>query len=117
MSSRRSERVSESIRDAIAAMLLREVKDPRVGMVSVTRVVLSDDLRQARVYFSLVGDQDAIDRSIAGMRSASGFMRSQLVRRLQLRYAPELTFVFDPSLAESIHLSTLLRPNDDPDDE
>jgi len=89
-------------------MLLREIKDPRIGMVTLTMVQLTDDLRHAKVYFSCVGDTAVRDRSLSGLRSATGFMRAQLTRRLQLRVAPELTFVFDPTLENAERLSSLL---------
>lgn len=108
MSGRRAERVGESIREAIAEMLLREVKDPRIGMVTLTTVQLTDDLRHAKVHFSCVGDPVARSRSLQGLRSASGFLRAQLTRRLQLRVAPELTFLFDPTLENAERLASLL---------
>ena len=70
MSGRRPERVAEAIRDVIAEMLLREIKDPRIGMVTLTSVELTDDLRHAKVYFSCVGDEAARERSLHGLRSA-----------------------------------------------
>lgn len=109
MSGRRSERVGESMRQAIAEMLLRDVKDPRVGFVTITRVLLTDDLRRARVLFSCVGNDAVRARSLAGLQSAAGYVKAQLFRRLKLRYAPELNFVFDPGLAEAEHLIALLR--------
>jgi ribosome-binding factor A len=108
MSGRRAERVGEAIREVIAGMLLREIKDPRIGMVTLTTVQLTDDLRHAKVYFSCVGDAAARDRSLNGLRSATGFIRAQLTRRLQLRVAPELTFLFDPTLANAERLASLL---------
>jgi len=108
MSGRRAERVGEAIREAIADMLLRDIKDPRIGMVTLTAVQLTDDLRHAKVYFSCVGDVAAHERSLNGLRSASGFMRAQLTRRLQLRVAPEITFVFDASLEHAERLASLL---------
>ncbi|HVM95445.1 MAG TPA: 30S ribosome-binding factor RbfA [Candidatus Acidoferrales bacterium] len=109
MSSRRVERVSESVREAIAEMLVSEVKDPRIGFVTITGAAISDDLRHARVLFSCIGDQNARDRTLAGLRSASGFMKTQLMRRLKLRYAPEIIFQFDPTIAEAERLAALLR--------
>ncbi len=117
MSGRRAERVGEAVRAAIADMLLRDIKDPRIGMVTLTTVQLTDDLRHARVYFSCVGDAAARDRSLHGLRSASGFIRAQLTRRLQLRVAPEVTFLFDPSLENAERLASLLAHTHSKDDE
>jgi ribosome-binding factor A len=108
MSGRRAERVGEAIREAIAEMLVREIKDPRVGMVTLTTVQLTDDLRHAKVYFSCIGDVTTRDRSLHGLRSASRFIRAQLTRRLQLRVAPEISFVFDPTLENAERLASLL---------
>jgi ribosome-binding factor A len=112
MSGRRAARVGEAIREAIAEMLLRDIKDPRIGMVTLTKVDISDDLRHARVYFSCVGDPASRQRSCDGLRSATGFVKSQLPRRLQLRYAPEITFVFDPAVEGAERVAGLLKDVD-----
>jgi ribosome-binding factor A len=117
MSGRRAVRVGEAVRGAIAEMLVREIKDPRVGMVTLTTVQVTADLRHAKVYFSCVGDAAARCRSLAGLRSAAGFIRAQLTRRLQLRVAPELTFVFDPTLENAGRLAALLARTQPEDDE
>ena len=109
MSVRRAERVGESVREVIADMLLRDLKDPRIGMITLTTVELTDDLKHAKVYFSCVGDESARQRSLEGLRSAAGFIRSQVTRRLKLRYAPEMSFHFDPTLEEAERLAGLLR--------
>ena len=116
MSVRRAERVSEAVRQVIAELLLREIKDPRIGMITLTTVELSDDLRHGKVYFSCVGDQAARERSLSGLRSAAGFIKAQVARRLRLRYAPDLSFVFDSALEVADRLSSLLkdaRPKDE----
>ena len=104
------------MRAVIAELLLREIKDPRIGMITLTTVEVTDDLRNAKVYFSCVGDASVRERSLSGLRSASGFIRAQVTRRLQLRYAPDITFVFDPSVEVADRLATLLKdvgPKDD----
>ena len=116
MSGHRTERVAEAIREVIAELLLRDIKDPRVGMVTLTSVEMSDDLKHGKVYFSCVGDEAARQRSLSGLRSAAGFVRAQVTRRLRLRYAPQLTFVFDPGIEVADRLAALLkdaRPKDD----
>lgn len=109
MSGHRPERVGEAAREVIAEMLLREIKDPRIGMITLTTVEVSEDLRHAKVYFSCVGDESARQRSLSGLRSAAGFIKAQLTRRLKLRYAPELTFIFDSSLEIAERVSHLLK--------
>ena len=105
----RAQRIEQQMLRTLAQLVRREVKDPRVGMVTLTTVHLTDDLRHAKVYFSCVGDAAARARSLNGLRSASGFMRAQLTRRLQLRVAPELTFLFDPTLENAERLANLLQ--------
>jgi ribosome-binding factor A len=109
MTVRRAERVGEAVREVIADMLVREIKDPRIGMITLTTVELTDDLKHAKVYFSCVGDQDARERSLHGLRSATGFIRAHVARRLKLRYAPEIVFHFDPTLETADRLATLLK--------
>jgi len=112
MSSHRPERVSDALRGVIAEMLAREIKDPRVGMVTLTHVEMSPDLKHARVYFSSLGDAAAHQRSLAGLQSASGYIKAHAARRLKLRFTPEITFVFDPSLERLERLSSLLRQDE-----
>jgi ribosome-binding factor A len=109
MSGRRADRVADAVREVIAELLLRDIKDPRIGMVTLTTVELTDDLKHARVYFSCVGDAVVRERSLQGLRSAAGYMRSQVTRQLKLRHAPDLTFLFDPSLEIADRVATLLK--------
>jgi ribosome-binding factor A len=109
MTSHRSERVGDALRGVIAELLAREIKDPRIGMVTLTRVQMSADLKHARVFFSCLGDDLAHERSLAGLRSASGYIKAHAARRLKLRFTPEITFVFDPSIETSVRVAALLR--------
>jgi len=109
MSGRRAERVGEAMREVIADLLLRDIKDPRIGMITLTAVEMSDDLRHARVYFSCVGDAATRERSLQGLRSAAGFIKGQVTRRLRLRYAPDVAFVFDPGIEGADRLASLLK--------
>jgi ribosome-binding factor A len=109
MSGRRVERVGEAMREVIAELLMREIKDPRIGMVTLTTVEVSPDLRHARAYFSCLGDAATRQRTQAGLQSAAGFMKGQLAKRLRLRYAPEITFVQDPSIEHADRIATLLK--------
>lgn len=95
MSVRRAERVGQEIRDEIATMIGRELKDPRIGFVTVTRVDLTPDLRFARVYVSAFGDKAAQDKSLEGLKQATGFVRREVGRRLRMRLTPEVLFIYD----------------------
>ncbi len=109
MTGHRTERVADALRAAIADLLAREIKDPRIGMVTLTGVDMSPDLKHARVFFSCLGDDAAHQRALAGLRSASGYIKAHAARQLKLRYTPEITFVFDPSLERADRLASLLR--------
>ena len=87
---RRQERLAEQIRDEVAQMLVRELKDPRIGFTTVTRVELSPDLQHARVLVSVLGDAEAQQKTLEGLTSASGYLRHELAHRLRLRRAPEM---------------------------
>ena len=105
MQGKRAERVGTLIKEEISHLILRSVRDPRIGFVTVTRVRVSEDLRHASIYIASARGRKAL----AGLRSAAGFLRGELGRRLCLRYAPELLFLLDDSLEEELHLAELLR--------
>jgi ribosome-binding factor A len=107
--SRRTDRVAEAIQALVADLLVRAIKDPRIGLVTITGVGVSPHLRHARVFFSCLGDDDQRVRSLRGLRSAAGFVRSQIARQLNLRVAPEIVIEFDPSLEQAERLSRLLK--------
>jgi ribosome-binding factor A len=110
MQGKRAERVGALIREEISRLILCSVKDPRVGVVTVTRVMVSDDLRHAKVYISSIeGDGARRQEALIGLKRASGFLRGELGRRLRLRYAPDLVFLFDESLEQTLHLAELFR--------
>lgn len=109
MTVRRADRVGEAVREVIADLLLRDIKDPRIGMITLTTVELTNDLKHAKVYFSCVGDDAVRRRSLDGLRSAAGFIRSQVTRQLKLRYAPDMLFYFDPTLEVADRLASLLK--------
>ena len=108
MDYRRSDKVGGVIKEEISRMLLREIKDPRIGFVTITRVKVSKDLRFVKVYFSVLGDQSAREDSLRGLNSATGFMRRELGRKLRLRYVPDIVFSFDPSLEHMSRLAELI---------
>ena len=91
----RADRVRDQIRAEVADILLRRVKDPRIGFATVTHVALTDDLRHARVFVSVMGETTGKDAALKGISSASGFIRGELGRRLKLRYVPDLVFILD----------------------
>jgi len=106
----RHERIAEEIRHEISAMLAGELKDPRLaGLATVTEVRVSPDLKQARVYVSVMGTGAEQTSTINGLTAAAGFIRHELTERLQLRRAPELLFVLDRSEEYGQRIEELLR--------
>jgi ribosome-binding factor A len=110
MTSYRADQVGEQVREEIMSIIRRDLKDPRIGFVSITAVRMSADLRQARVRVSVLGNPDEQKASIEGLVSAKGLIRHELGRRLQnLKFSPDLRFELDPSIEYSVHISELLK--------
>ena len=108
MASNRIGRINEEIQRELAS-LIPNVKDPRVtGMISVTAVDTTPDLRYAKIYISVLDKSDSA-QVLKGLKSASGWLRRELGRALQLRYTPELTFVRDDSIGKGAHILDMLR--------
>ncbi|PIQ81660.1 MAG: ribosome-binding factor A [Candidatus Omnitrophica bacterium CG11_big_fil_rev_8_21_14_0_20_64_10] len=103
----RTDRVSQAVKQEVADILQKELKDPRVGFVTVTRVDVTPDLRQAHIYFSVIGEK-TLRETEAGLKSAAGFVRTELGRRLRLRVTPELFFKYDKTIEQNIRMSKLL---------
>jgi ribosome-binding factor A len=105
---KRADRVADLIKMEIADLLLKQVRDPRIGSVTITGVKVTDDLRMARVFFVEMGKDTCSAEVQAGLGKATGFLRRELSRRLQLRHVPELLFTYDPSFAYGSRIDTLL---------
>jgi len=106
----RAERVSDAVQQELAVLIRDEVRDPRVGMVSVTDVDVSRDLAYAKIHVTFIGDhtQKEIDEAMAALNGASGYLRKLLASSIKLRITPKLTFVFDESGRRGQHLSALI---------
>jgi ribosome-binding factor A len=107
-SSRRPEQMAETLRQVITDALAREVRDPRVGFVTVTGVLVTNDLSHARVLVSIPGDDAEKSRAIEGLQSAAGFLRSRAARALTTRSVPELHFELDRGLEHAARINELL---------
>ena len=106
----RHERVAEEIRHEVSAMLAGELKDPRLaGLVTVTEVRVSPDLKQARIYVSVMGTQAEQTSTLQGLAAAAGYVRHEVTERLQMRRAPEVHFVLDHSEEYGQRIEELLR--------
>lgn len=107
---KRTDRVADQLQQELAVLIQREIKDPRLGMVTVSGVNVSRDLGYADVYVTLLGDDDAerIKENLAVLKRAAGFLRSQIAQRIKLRHVPELRFHYDESVARGHKLSSLI---------
>lgn len=113
----RTARVADYLQRELAALIQREVRDPRVGMVSITGVNVSRDLGHAKVYFTVLGcdSGDDASESLAALNKAAGFLRSQLSRDSSMRSVPQLRFYFDSSVGRGRELEDLIRRAADAD--
>lgn len=101
--SRRSIRMGDQIMRELATMLLEESRDPRLELVSISGVKLNRDLKIAKVYYTMSGDKERVENAQKAFEKAAGFLRSGLGKRLQLRYVPELRFIYDEFLEEMVY--------------
>ena len=108
MTQYRHDRLADQIRGEVAEIIEGELKDPRIGFVTVTRVDLSSDFAHARIQVSVLGDEQAREDSLSGLQSASGYVRHEVTQRLRLRRAPEITFTLDRSAEEAARIEELL---------
>ena len=109
MEGKRSEKIAGLIQKEVSQMLVKSIKDPRIGFVTITKVAVSEDCRFAKVYFSVAGTLAERESSGKGLDSAKGYVRKELGRRLRLRYTPEIVFQFDPSIEYAIHMEEVIR--------
>ena len=107
--SRRVDRINGLLREEISSLLIREIKDPRLNaLLTITHVKTSSDLRNAKVYLSVLGNHEDNINALQGIRSAATFLRKQLRDRLRLKYIPFLTFEIDDSIENSDHIFRLM---------
>jgi ribosome-binding factor A len=108
MPSGRMRRVDEAVRAVLSDAIAKDLQDPRVGFVTVTGVKTSTDLRHARVYVSVLGDEQERSQSLAGLQSAHGFLQSRVASELRLKHTPTLEFDYDESVDRAMRLSRLM---------
>ncbi len=104
----RQKRLGELLKKEISDMMLREIKDPRIGFVSITAVDMTADLRHAKVFVSVLGSESERNASLAGLRSAAGFIRREIGHRVRLKYTPEISIAYDSSIEEGVRMVTLI---------
>jgi len=101
-------RVRKNIKEAVSMMLELEIKDPRIGFTTITDVDISADLRHCKVFFSTLGEAKEHEQALAGLRSASGFIRGELGKSLRMKYTPEIEFIFDTSVESGARIEEIL---------
>jgi ribosome-binding factor A len=109
MTSPRIARLRELFKQETSTILQREMKDPRIGFVSVTDVELTPDLRHAKIFVSIYGDDEAKAKTMEALTNAAGFFRTELAHRIRLRYAPQIAFRIDDSIEKGDRVNRLLR--------
>ncbi|NLM21458.1 MAG: 30S ribosome-binding factor RbfA [Peptococcaceae bacterium] len=105
----RAFRLAESIKQEVSRIIREDIKDPRLGFVTVTDVEVSDDLRYAKIFVSIMGNQDEVKNSMDVLARATGYVRTEIGKIVRLRHVPEITFKFDQSIEYGAHISKLLR--------
>ena len=107
LAGKRAVRIGDQLLREMADLLLRKVRDPRIKGATLTGVRLSNDLRHARVYYSVIGDREDLERTQAGLDSAKGFIKKEIGHRMDLKYMPDITFEHDPSLEKGDYMERL----------
>lgn len=109
-------RVAEQIKKELSIILQSEIKDPRIGFVTVTGVEVTNDFSQATAYVSVMGDDEKKQSSLQALQQANGFIRSELGRKIRLRHTPELIFKIDQSVEYGSHIENILKSLNDKDE-
>ncbi len=117
MAGARMRRVNEAVREVLSLQLAAGLKDPRIGFVTVTGVDTSPDLRFARVYVSILGDEGERDAALEGLRSSKGFLQAQIAHELRMKRTPTLSFVYDPTVASADRMMRLIDEVAPPEDD
>ena len=104
----RVEKLQELMKQEISDIIFHELKDPRIGFVTVTSVACTEDLREAKIYVSVMGDEKKARDTLNGLNSSLGFVRLEIGKRIRLRFTPEISFALDTSLSYSDHIQRLL---------
>ena len=107
--SRRIDRINEQLRDELSTVLARQIKDPRLdSLISLTRVESSSDLRSARVYISVLGNQEQQKEALDGLQSAASFLRREIRDRINMKHTPFMTYLLDESIQDADHILRLI---------
>lgn len=108
MNYKRTERIGDQIKSEVSDIIARRLNDPRIGFVTVTAVEVSEDLRHAKVFVSVYGDEKVKDQTMKGLKSAAGFIRGEVGHRLSIKFTPEIVFNLDRSMEKAEHVLGIL---------
>ena len=114
MADGRMRRVDEAVREVLSDAIAKDLQDPRVGFVTVTAVKTSPDLHHARVYVSVLGDEQARSDTLEGLRSARGFLQGRVAAQLSLKHTPAVTFQYDESIDRGMRITQLINEVESP---
>jgi len=106
---KRSEKVAEAIHEMVSELLIKGLKDPRIGFVTITGVKVTDDLHLATIYFTVIGSEEEKSATGKGLNSARGFIRKEVGRNLRMRYVPDIVFKYDESVEYGSRIESLLK--------
>lgn len=109
MANKRAIRVGELLKEEISQIVLREMKDPRIGFVSITDVEVSGDLRHAKVFISVYGTDKEKEETLEGLQQAQGFVRKLVGERVKIHHTPEIIFRYDDSIENGVHISEIIK--------
>jgi ribosome-binding factor A len=109
MAKKRVARLNEQLKRELTQLLRFEVKDPRIGLITITDVEVTPDLYHAKVYWTMQGGEEEREQALEGLRAASGYLRGEIGRRMHIRRSPDLHFTFDNTLEHAMHIEQLLR--------
>ncbi|MGE5473834.1 MAG: 30S ribosome-binding factor RbfA [Ignavibacteriales bacterium] len=110
MSANRTNRISEEIKREVSDIIQNDLKDPRItGLISVTKAVVTNDMRYAKVYISIMANAEEQKNILQGLKNASGFIRKEIGQRINIRYTPEILFELDDSIEYGIKISNILK--------
>jgi ribosome-binding factor A len=112
MATPRMRRINEVLREVIGSAISTELSDPRIGFVTVTSVETSPDLRSARVHVSVLGDEDAREETLAGLRASHGILQAKIAAETRMKRTPTLSFRYDPTVEQGMRISRLLEEED-----
>lgn len=109
MDKKRIKRIESELTKEISLLIRNDIKDPRIAPItSVTEIKLTDDLQSAKIYISVLGDEEEKNETIEGLKSSIGFIKKELGRRMNLRHIPDLKFILDTNLEQALHIESLI---------